>query len=235
MPSKYHVAPEQCGAAVATHPLVNCTPPECCRYVHDTFICWPPTKAGHNITLPCPSKSIFEPTCKCSLHRIHLLLTTNCTAVNITRQCHSSGQWMGKPDENGTALPVANNAAGYSPYLEQCMEKGGVSVLMRETLPTQTIQRFHEAQLFAAFVRRVELVGLTCSFVALSLACFIFLRFRCVCMQLTTIIPQYAGDYGCFARNCICTSCLAFCSASPCVSLFTSTRSSTPLATRAPT
>ncbi|CAB3403684.1 unnamed protein product [Caenorhabditis bovis] len=119
-----------------------------CNATYDTILCWPPTPANSSVTLQCPQLKGLDPT------------------KNITKQCHASGRWLGR-SENETEMGI-----GWTNF-SMCYTEEVIYIMNNLNNESLAI-----AQEVARNARKLEFVGLGLSFVSLCIAISIFSYFR---------------------------------------------------------
>nr|CAD2128567.1 unnamed protein product [Meloidogyne enterolobii] len=119
-----------------------------CNATWDTVLCWPATQGGQSVTLQCPPLKGLDP------------------SKTITKYCHSSGNWMGKT-ENDFSRPH-----GWTNFT-MCFTREVVAIMQQ--LDNGTL---YEAQEVAKNARKLEFVGLGLSLISLLFCVAIFTSFR---------------------------------------------------------
>ncbi|XP_059351983.1 PDF receptor-like [Daphnia carinata] len=140
-----------------------------CRFTWDQLLCWPPTRPGHIVHLPCPPLKGIDPT------------------QWAERRCLDSGLWEGPPPttDGNEAAAVAllddhdmtnhQQQQGWTNY-SQCFLPE-IRDLMN-TLDSGSQQDAEDKLMVAQMTRIMELTGLTISLISLMISLFIFTYFR---------------------------------------------------------
>ncbi|EFX90264.1 putative PDF receptor variant 2 [Daphnia pulex] len=138
-----------------------------CRVTWDTLLCWPPTRPGETVHLPCPPRQGIDPT------------------QWAERRCLDSGIWEGPPpsdasDAAAAAVALQNDAddmqqQGWTNY-SQCFLPEIRDLMKR--LDSGSGQDAENKLIVAQATRVLELTGLTVSLISLMISLFIFTYFR---------------------------------------------------------
>ncbi|XP_046437156.1 PDF receptor-like [Daphnia pulex] len=138
-----------------------------CRVTWDTLLCWPPTRPGETVHLPCPPRQGIDPT------------------QWAERRCLDSGVWEGPPpsdasDAAAAAVALQNDAddmqqQGWTNY-SQCFLPEIRDLMKR--LDSGSGQDAENKLIVAQATRVLELTGLTVSLISLMISLFIFTYFR---------------------------------------------------------
>ncbi|CAJ0581104.1 unnamed protein product, partial [Mesorhabditis spiculigera] len=118
-----------------------------CNATWDTVLCWPPTPANTSVTLQCPPLKGLD------------------AKKNITKECHHSGRWMGRTEDD-------IRDSGWTNF-SMCYTEEVINIMTNNNNESITI-----AQDVAKNARKLEFVGLGLSLVSLAVSISIFLYFR---------------------------------------------------------
>lgn len=120
-----------------------------CPATHDTVMCWPPTKSGHTIKLPCPPLKGIDPT------------------QFAYKSCGPEGRWLGRGhDDFSRPQGYTNYSDCFLPVIKDLLDKLGAD--------DERKKKFSIAE----GTRVVELVGWSSSLLSLVISLLIFVVFK---------------------------------------------------------